>query len=241
MSMANIGSTAPATTAGMIAVADAEMVSAMVLIQMAFPGAPIYHSMMPGIMHPRTGSYLSAASYVYAVGVELAHMWGVPTLAGTFGGDAPELGWELGVLNGEGMLLCALCGAETGSGMGLLAGSTVLYPEALVLDSDVYYHVRRDLAGLDISPEELALDVIKTVGPRGHFLAQGHTRDHFRRQWFSDLTAQLGEGYRYRDPIEMAREKTDKILADHHPAPLSEAQQAELRRILRAAERELVD
>ena len=239
MSMANIGSTAPATTAGMIALADAEMVAAMVLVQMAFPGAPTYHSMMPGIMHPRTGNYLSAATYVYAVGVELAHMWGVPTLAGTFGGDAPEPGWELGALDGEGLLLCALCGAETGSGMGLLAGSTVLYPEALVLDSDIYYHIRRDLAGLEISPEELALDVIKSVGPRGHFLAQDHTRNHFRQQWFSDLTAQLGESYRYRDPIKVAREKTDRILAQHHPEPLAEAQQAELQRILQAAEREL--
>ena len=239
MSMANIGSTAPATTAGMITLADAEMVAAMVLVQMAFPGAPTYHSMMPGIMHPRTGNYLSAATYVYAVGVELAHMWGVPTLAGTFGGDAPEPGWELGALDGEGLLLCALCGAETGSGMGLLAGSTVLYPEALVLDSDIYYHIRRDLAGLEISPEELALDVIKSVGPRGHFLAQDHTRNHFRQQWFSDLTAQLGESYRYRDPIKVAREKTDRILAQHHPEPLAEAQQAELQRILQAAEREL--
>jgi trimethylamine--corrinoid protein Co-methyltransferase len=149
MSMANTSSTAPATIAGTVAVADAEMVSAMVLIQMAYPGAPIYHSMMPDIMHPRTGAYLSAASYVYAVGVELAHMWGVPTLAGTFGGDAPEPGWEMGALEGIGTLLCVLCGAETGSGMGLLKGSTVLYPEALVLHTDIYHHVRRDLVGLD--------------------------------------------------------------------------------------------
>jgi len=240
MSMANTGSTAPATTAGTVALADAEMVAAMVLIQMAYPGAPTYHSMMPGIMHPRTGGYLCAAGLVYVVGVELAHMWGVPTLAGTFGGDAPEPGWELGTLDGEGLLLCALCGAETGSGMGLLKGSTVLYPEALVLDTDVYHHVRRDLAGLDTSEEELALDVIKAVGPRGHFLTQGHTRDHFRQQWFSDLTAQLGpEGSAFRDPIEVAREKTAWILEHHHPEPLQEAQQAELERILQAADQEL--
>jgi trimethylamine--corrinoid protein Co-methyltransferase len=239
MSMANIGSTAPATVAGMVAVADAEMVAAMVLIQMAYPGAPTYHSMMPGIMHPRTGAYLCAASYVYAVGVELAHMWGVPTLAGTFGGDAPEPGWEMGALNGEGLLLCALCGAETGSGMGLLKGSTVLYPEAMVLDTDIYHHIRRDLAGLDTSQEELALDVIKAVGPRGHFLRHRHTRDHLCQRWYSDLTAQLGEGGGYRDPIEVAQEKTAWILENHHPEPLEEAKQVELKRILEAADQEI--
>lgn len=239
MSMANIGSTAPATVAGMVAVADAEMVAAMVLIQMAYPGAPTYHSMMPGIMHPRTGAYLCAASYVYAVGVELAHMWGVPTLAGTFGGDAPEPGWEMGATEGAGMLLCVLCGAETGSGMGLLKGSTVLYPEALALHTDMYHHIRRDLAGLDTSQEELALDVIKAVGPRGHFLRHRHTRDHLRQRWYSDLTAQLGEGGGYRDPIEVAQEKTAWILENHHPEPLEEAKQVELKRILEAADQEI--
>jgi trimethylamine--corrinoid protein Co-methyltransferase len=238
MSMANIGSTAPATTAGMIAVADAEMVSAMVLVQMAYPGAPTYHSMMPGIMHPRTGGYLCAESHIYAVGVELAHSWGVPTLAGSFGGDAPEPGWEHGALDGEGMMLCALCGAETGSGMGLLKGSTVLYPEAMVLDTDIYHRIRISLAGLDTSPAEFALDVIHDVGPRGHFLRQQHTREHLRRQWFSDLTAQLGEGGEFRDPLAVAREKTAGILADHWPKPLDEAQEAELDRILAAAEEE---
>ena len=239
MSMANTGSTAPATIAGTIAVADAEIVAAMVLIQMAYPGVPIYHSLMPGIMHPRTGAYLCAASYVYAVGVELAHMWGVPTLAGTFGGDAPELGWEAATSEGVDVLLCALCGAETGNGLGLLKGSTVLYPEALVLDTDIYHHVRVDAAGLDTSREALALDVIKQVGPRGHFLRQRHTRDHMRKRQFSDLTAQLEEGGGYRDPLEVAREKTEWILEHHHPQPLEQEQRAELTRILQAADREL--
>jgi trimethylamine--corrinoid protein Co-methyltransferase len=238
MSMANTGSTAPATIAGTIAVADAEMVSAMVLVQMAYPGAPTYHSMMPGVTHPRTGAYLCSSSLVYAIGVELAHMWGVPTLAGTFGGDAPEPGsWKVG--EGMGTMLCALCGAETGSGMGLQKGSTVLYPEGLVLDTEVYHSIRKDLAGLDLSQEELALDVIEAVGPRGHFLRQRHTRRHMRKLGYSELTAQPMPGGGYRDPIEVAREKTDWILENHHPQPLDEAQQAEFRRILQAAEREL--
>jgi hypothetical protein len=61
-------------------------------MRVAYPGAPIYHSMMPGILHQRTGGYLCASSLVYAVGVELAHMWGVPALAGAYGaGDAQRL------------------------------------------------------------------------------------------------------------------------------------------------------
>jgi trimethylamine--corrinoid protein Co-methyltransferase len=242
MSMANTGSTAPATIAGTIALADAEIVAAMVLIQMAYPGAPTYHSLMSGMMHPRTGAYLSTAwegELAYAIGVELAHMWGVPTLAGVFGTDGQVPGWEQASESVSCLMLSALCGAETGSGLGLLEGCTLLYPEALILDTDIYHRVRIGLAGLDISPESMALDVIKEVGPRGHFLRQQHTRTHLRRRQFSDLVAQSHPNGGYRDPVEVAREKAEWILEHHQPEPLDRAQQAELERILEAADHEL--
>ncbi len=245
MSMANTGLTAPATIAGTIATADAEIVAAMVLIQMACPGAPVYYSLIPGIMHPRTGAFLSTtweADLFYPVGVELAHMWGVPTLAAMFGPDAPAPGWQSAAEVAASFLLVALCGAETGNGMGLLESCTLLYPEELVLATDIYHRVRILVAGLDTSQEAMALDVIKAVGPRGQYLRHRHTRDHMRKLRFSDLTAQPvkeSEGISYRDPIEAAREKVNWILEHHHPNPLEEAQQAELKRILQAADREL--
>jgi trimethylamine--corrinoid protein Co-methyltransferase len=239
MAMPNTGSTAPATLAGTISLGDAEIVSAMVLIQMAYPGAPIYHSLMPGMTHPRTGAYYGHDSHVYAIGVELAHMWGVPTLAGMGGSDAHGLGWESGMGGGKSSLLSALCGAETGSGMGLLQGSTLLYPEALFLERELYHSVRDAVAGLDTSPGQMALDVIQTVGPRGHFLRERHTRDYFRKLSFSEVVHVADIGGSYRDPLEVAKEKTDWILENHHPKPLDEAQQTEFKRILQAAEREL--
>jgi trimethylamine--corrinoid protein Co-methyltransferase len=239
MAMPNSGSTAPATLAGTISQGDAEIVSAMVLIQMAYPGAPIYHSLIPGMTHPRTGAYYSHDCYVYAIGVELAHMWGVPTLAGMGGADAHELGWESGMAGGKSQLLSALCGAETGSGMGLIHGSTVLIPEVLVLDSEIYRNVRDSAAGLDTNSDQMALDVIQAVGPRGHFLREKHTRDHFRKTEFSEIMYIADTGGSYRDPLEVAKEKTDWILENHHPEPLSENQQGELTRIIETAEREL--
>jgi len=243
MSMATSGSTGPATIAGTIALADAEMVSAIVLIQLAYPGAPVYHSMMPGIMHPMTGAFLGSsweADKFYPVGVELAHMWGVPTLAGVGPGGADKSGWESAAGVASNILLCALCGAETASGFGLREGCTLLHPEDLVLDSEIYHQVRVSAAGLNTSQEAFALDVIKKVGPRGHYLTQKHTRDQMRILEFSDLTFQpKKDGAGYRDPIEVAREKTKWILDHHEPEPLSDAQKMELKKVLRAAEREI--
>jgi trimethylamine---corrinoid protein Co-methyltransferase len=239
MAMPNTGSTAPATIEGTISLGDAEIVSAMVLMQMAYPGAPIYHSFMPGMTHPRTGAYIGHDATIYAAGVELAHMWGVPTLAGTFGGDASKPGWASTMGGGVTSLLCALCGGETGSGMGLLRGSTLLYPEGLVLDSEIYHSVRSNAGGVDISPGKMALDVIQAVGQRGHYLGQSHTREYMHKLGYSDVVYTPEKDGGYRDPIEMAREKTNWILKNHHPEPLSEAQQIELNRILKAADKEL--
>lgn len=242
MSMACGGSTAPATVAGTIAVADAEMVAAMVLIQMAHPGALIYHSLMPGIMHPRTGDFDGGArdtGLFYPVGVELAHNWGVPTLAAV-GTSADSSGWESALGIASNMLMVALCGADTASGIGLRETCTLLTPEGLVLDADIYDQVRVDAGGLDTSQEALALDVIKAVGPRGHFLRQKHTRQQLRKLEFSELTDQLSKEGGFRDPIEVAVEKTAWILDNHHPEPLSEDQQTELTRILKTAESELL-
>jgi hypothetical protein len=50
--------------------------------------------------------------------------------------------------------------------------------------------------------------------------------------------AQPTPGGGYRDPIEVAREKVAWILENHEPEPLADERQAELDRILQAAEDE---
>ena len=238
MSMANAGSTGPATIAGTLAAADAEIVAAIVLIQMAYPGAPTYHSMMPGVMNPRTGGYMATpweGGISYAVGVELAHMWGVPSLAGVFGTDGQFPGWQSAAEAAANLMLCALVGADTGAGLGLVESCTLLYPEALILDADIYHQIRVAAAGIDTSQEAMALDVIKSVGQRGHFLKEKHTRRQLRKLEFSQLTAQSAPEGGFTDPVEVARRKADWILKNHHPQPLDDAQAKELKHILQAA------
>jgi trimethylamine--corrinoid protein Co-methyltransferase len=240
MSMACGGLTSPATVAGTIAVADAEMVAAMVLIQLAYPGAPVYYSLMPGIMDRMTGDFDGGAwnaDLFFPVGVELAHKWGVPTLAAV-GTSADVSGWSSAAGIKANMLTVALCGADTASGIGLRETCTLLTQEALVLDAELYDMARVDAAGFDTSQEALSLDMIKAVGPRGNFLKEKQTRKQVRELEYSELTTQLNAEGGYRDPIDVALEKTAWILENHHPEPLGEAKQSELKHILAAAERE---
>jgi trimethylamine--corrinoid protein Co-methyltransferase len=242
LSMPTLGTTAPATKAGALAMADAEIISAAVLLQLAYPGAPVFHSTMQAWADPRTAAYVGYpldARARYAP-VEMAHHWGMPSLAACFGTDSPQPGtWQSAAEVALDPFLAGLASPEIVTGMGLVRTYTLLYPEAVILDDDIYQRARFALLDMDVTPETLALDVIANVGPAGHFLAEKHTRTYMRDAMVRGLTHQLGAVSGYRDPVEVAREKVRWILDTHHPEPLGEREQAELARILAAADREL--
>jgi trimethylamine--corrinoid protein Co-methyltransferase len=92
---------------------------------------------------------------------------------------------------------------------------------------------------VDVNDDTLALDVTQKVGPGGHYLAQKHTRKHMRTAMVPGLGHQMDAEGRYRDPLEVAREKVKWILEHYEPEPLESAKQAELTRILAAADKEI--
>jgi trimethylamine--corrinoid protein Co-methyltransferase len=245
MAMPNMGATAPATTGGALALASAEVVSAMVLMQLVAPGAPTFYSIVASVMDPRSADYINAITEKYlchVAGVQIAHDWGVPILGGAFGAQHAEAAsWQHGRDSVYNALLVPLSGADMVVGLGLLKASTLLVPEQIIFDDEIY-HTHRILAqGVDTTADGLALDVIKTVGPRGHFLAQKHTRKHMRKIWIPGLSQPLMDlgGEPLPDIHLRARAELNRILAEHEPEPLETDVRVELQAILRAAAHDL--
>jgi trimethylamine--corrinoid protein Co-methyltransferase len=245
MSMPTMGSTAPAATGGALVVGNAELVSALVLMQLVAPGAPVFYSLCASVMDPRTADYMVGIPEKYlcnTAAAQLGHDWGVPVLAGAFAMDSPEpASWQLGRDSVYTALMVALAGADMAEGLGMVEASTLLVPEQIIFDDEIYHSHRILADGIDSSAKGLALDVIAAVGPGGHFLGQTHTRDRVHDIWIPELThprVPLGgespPGVRQR-----ARAQLDKILADHQPEPLEETVKAELQAILDAATRDL--
>jgi trimethylamine--corrinoid protein Co-methyltransferase len=242
LAMPTLGTTGPATLAGSYVVADAEVISATVLMQLVAPGAPVCHSVMHSWTDPRTGNYVpypldSRGRYAP---VEMAHHWKMPSFGGAFGTESHRPGtWQAAADVALDPLLISLAGVEWATGIGLNRSFTLLVPEAIIFDDDLYHRARYAISDLEISPETIALDVINEVGPGGHFLAQKHTRTYMRKNWSPGLGHELDQQAKYRDPSEVARERLSWILKNHHPEPLPEDKQQELKNILAAADREL--
>jgi trimethylamine--corrinoid protein Co-methyltransferase len=240
MAMPTMGSTAPASPTGALVMGDAEVISAMVLIQLAYPGAPVFHAVFTSLMHPRTGGYISEVptpSYIMAK--QLAHAWNVPCLGGgRVSGDAPVLGWQSGYEVGLGAVMSVISGAEICGIMGLVGSATTLYPEEVILDHDILHYVYEKMNNKKFDEVDEALELIKDVGPRNHFLREKHTRDNIRNFRISPLFMQKAEDGSFRDPREVALDKFKHIVDTHNPQPLSKEVLTELDRILAAAERE---
>ncbi|MCK4900584.1 MAG: trimethylamine methyltransferase family protein, partial [Anaerolineales bacterium] len=121
--------------------------------------------------------------------------------------------------------------------------STLLLPEQIIYDDEIY-HINRVVAeGIDTSSEALAVDIIAEVGPGGHFLSQKHTRTHLREIWLPELSHPRlpPDGSVPLDLTQRAKAKVERILAEHQPQPLDEAVQAEFKSILKAAEQEIMN
>jgi trimethylamine--corrinoid protein Co-methyltransferase len=242
LAMPTLGTTAPATLAGALAMGDAEIISACVLMQLVAPGAPVFHSLMQAWADPRTGGYISYprdARGRYGV-VEMAHHWGMPSLGACYGTDSLEVGtWQSAAEPALDPLLAGLTSPEIVTGMGLSRTYTRLYPEQVILDEDLYQRARAYLQRPEVTEETLALESIANVGPGGHFLTQKHTRAHMPTSLVRGITHELDQENKFRDPREVARERVRSILKSHQPEPLEKQKQDELTHILTSAEKEL--
>ena len=116
--------------------------------------------------------------------------------------------------------------------------------EMVVICDEMVHMIKRVLAGVSITDETLALDVIREVGHRGDFLTHEHTFEVFKQELFfptlfrrQSIDQWLGQGARMIH--EVAHEQVEEILANTGPVELPPGVEAELERALRRAVEEI--
>jgi len=141
-------------------------------------------------------------------------------------------------------ILPILAGTDMIAGGGDIACSVTASLEQLVIDDELIKAMLTSIRGVEVNDETLAVDVIKKVGPGGHYLAQKHTLNHFMKEQFIpelidrssyDEWKKSGE----KSLVDRAKEKVKKILKEHSVPPLDKDIQKELYGIIKRAEKEL--
>lgn len=245
MTMASCGFSGPAALAGNLTVGNAEVISALALMQMAYPGCPVYYAAAQTAMDPRSGAYTGGGPEDYLFGAatnHLADFYGIPLSMGSFATGAKRPDWQAAFDNVFAGLMPALTGADLLQGAGMLYGSRIFSYEQLLLDCEIYSAIRAVAGGIPVNDDTLALDVIKDVGVGGNFIAHKHTRRHIGDLWqprFIDRRPYSAWEADGKGALEWANDKARWILENHQPVPLDEKLAAELSRIIASVERDL--
>jgi trimethylamine--corrinoid protein Co-methyltransferase len=233
------GASAPATYAGILAVANAEALSHLVIIQLKRAGAPVIYGSMPNVMDMKTTIYPYGApelSLLVAALTELSHFYRLP-MWGTAGcTDAKAIGAQAAMEMTYQCIFSALSGANMIHDVGLADHATAISPELVVMADEIIDMVKASMMGIEVSDETLALDLIDQVGPGGHYLTTDHTLKHFRRFWVPTILdrtmlSALPAGKQPAHCEDLLREKTLRIIREHRPEPLSEDVQREIDKV----------
>jgi trimethylamine--corrinoid protein Co-methyltransferase len=238
-----MGATGPMTIAGALVEHTANVLASLVLVQLINPGHPCIFGVASGGFNMRSAAYVAAspeALLLHCATAQMSRFYRLP-FEGSSGIDSclpdAQAGYER-TMQAVAFSLAGMNFIHLAFGMldQLLTSS---YEEAVIAD-EIFTAAFQLARGIPVTPETIALDQIKAVGPGGHFLDQDYTLRGWRQhQWQPRLTSRLewSEFQRLhsgKDMRQRANARARQVLAEHHPHFLDEKLAAELDRLARA-------
>lgn len=246
--MPQLGATGPATLAGSLVVGNAEVLSALLITQLAAPGAAVIYGLGIAPLDMRTTVRAGGSpehALCSAMATELAHYYGLPACVGV-SSTANAPGDQACIETFTGVSAPLMAGADLLCGIGQLEDGTCLHLEEIPVEDEIVGVVARLCRGEIVTDETLALDVIERVGVGKDFLAQRHTLEHVRTEHFlPKLMDRLAYDAWIRrgrkSMLDKARDKVQWILSEYRVPPLEGAIQKEVDGIIARCERDALD
>lgn len=244
------GATAPVTLAGLLAQENANILAHITLSQIYKPGTPVLYGTVSTVANMRDGSVALGApetGLITAGSAQLARRYGIPirSVGGTT--ESKRADFQAGIERLGTLLPAVLAGVNLITCAGTLSGTMLEDHAMLMLDDELCEAALRIARGIEVTPETIALDLIKETGYDGNYLAADHTVEYFKKELFipSLYSRQSDEDWESggrKLALDHAREKVRQALADHQPRQLDPAvvkAMEEFRQMV--AERDLAD
>lgn len=244
--MAQMGMSAPMSLAGTMAVENAEILAGICITQLIREGMPVCYG---GICHAfdmRSTQLIFCGPEQAIFGVAMTQMgkhYGLPVYVNTGLTDSKRPDAQAGLESAATLMLSAAAGADIFGHMGICGVDQATSLEMLMMQHEVIRYVESTMRELDFSDEAFALDLVDELGPGGNFIDTDHTALRFRDElWMPRLLdrdffqAWLDRGASSME--DRCVSATRELLDRHRPTPLADDLDAELRRIVTAAQKE---
>jgi trimethylamine--corrinoid protein Co-methyltransferase len=187
-SLAIAGATGPVTLAGNLALQNAEILAGIVLAQLIGEGTPVLYGGVSAIAEMHNGA-LSIGSPEMAINTaataQMARYYKLPARGSGTVCDAKAPDAQASYESMMNLLMARLSGINfVLHSAGILESYNCMSYEKFIIDDEMCGMVKRIQRGYDVKPDTLAFDIIKDVGPGGHFLDKDHTLEHFRSELY---------------------------------------------------------
>jgi trimethylamine--corrinoid protein Co-methyltransferase len=187
-SLAIAGATGPVTLAGTLALQNAEVMAGIVLAQLVREGTPVIFGGVSTNAEMRNGT-LSIGSPEMAINAaataQMARHYRLPVRGGGAVCDAKSPGAQASYESMMNLLMSRLSGINfVLHSAGILESFNCMCYEKFIIDDEMCGMVKRIKRGYEVNLDTLAFDIVKEVGPGGHFLDKDHTFDHFRTEFY---------------------------------------------------------
>lgn len=183
-----MGSTGPATLAGILVQANAECLSGLVIFQKRDPGTKLIYGGDVSCMDMKNSIYAYGAPELNILNAglaDLAHYYGLPFFCIAGATDSKTLDAQAGVEYALSIYLATLNGCNIIHDCGYLEQGLTSSFESVLFADEVIDMVKYMLRPFRIDENTVPIDVFDRVGPGGNFLSEIHTIENFRKSfWF---------------------------------------------------------
>lgn len=225
------GSTGPTTIAGSLVVQNAEILAGIALTQLINPGTPVLYGSASSITDMLTGSLAIGSpetALFMAASSRLGHFYQIPVRGGGALSDSKVLDAQGAYEASMNIFMTHICGLDFAlHSFGILQYYNAMSFEKFFMDVELAGMIRRICQGFKTGEEELALPLIKGVGPGGEFLTSEHTLFNYRKEFYQQRLSDRnsydswkGQGKK-RTP-ERAHDKVLQLLKEYQEPPLEE-------------------
>jgi trimethylamine--corrinoid protein Co-methyltransferase len=224
--MPQMGTTGPMSTLGTSILNMAELLSAVVLFQLAAPGCAMVSAVGSAVAEMRSGLYLSGApedALINVMCIEMSKHYGLLSQGSGVSCDAKACNLQAGV---EGMmtgLACAMAGCDVLLAFGLMDSAQTASLAKAVLDADTVNAIERFLRDDPVDASRALVDDIAAVGIGGHYLGAKSTRQFYRagELWQPQLwQRQPFEQYAGTSLVREAAARAEELIATNDVPPL---------------------
>ena len=179
----NAGMTSPMTLMGTLALGNAEFLALNVFIQMIRPETPSIYSVLSTVADMRTAGYVPGSietGILQMAHTQMAQFYNIPS-GGYIGLTSSHLDdAQSGYETGMNTTAALLSGTDMFNEGGLIGSLMAFDFGKAVIDNEINLILKRLKQGIEFNEENIALDIIKEIGPEGNYLTHPHTFEHMR-------------------------------------------------------------